>query len=266
MRALWTPDHTMRESARISRREFFRRGKLTPQRINAAKRTAADGFSRRPKRNVFSCAQQRCRRNLPKAHGCGRPCVNDSAKPEKSGHSRWFSTNRLDCRKDAESSICRSPNFQSHPAACTMERGDFAAKNSIFQSKIVSVRSLRSEILEISVKTGACSGNAEPPLVFQISSKAQLPAAQFEDFRRVTRQRARRPVYQLENALGFFTESFSVARPQRQQTTWHRHERLSKNLWKAREGRNPSRIFNHTQQRVRVGRDDLRGGKSPFQN
>ena len=54
LRALWTPDHTMRESARISRREFFRRGKLTPQRINAAKRTAADGFSRRPKRNALA--------------------------------------------------------------------------------------------------------------------------------------------------------------------------------------------------------------------
>lgn len=104
--------------------------------------------------------------------------------------------------------MCRSPNFQSHPAACTMERGDFAAKNSIFQSKIVSVRSLCSEILEISVKTGACSGNAEPPFVFLISSKAKLPAAQFEDFRRVTRQRARRPVHQFENAFGFFTESF----------------------------------------------------------
>lgn len=151
----------------------------------------------------------------PKAHGCGKACVNDSAKPEKSGRSRWFSTNRLDCRKDAESSMCRSPNFQPHPAACTMERGDFAAKNSIFQSKIVSVRSLCSEILEISVKTGTCSGNAEPPLVFLISSKAKLPAAQFEDFRRVTRQRARRPVYQLENAFGFFTESLESARPQR---------------------------------------------------
>ena len=68
----------------------------------------------------------------------------------------------------------------------------------------------------------------------------------------------RTPLGSSQNLLG--------ARPQRQQTTWHRHERLPKNLWKAREGRNPSRIFNHTQQRVRVGRDDLRGGKSPFQN
>ncbi len=258
-RALWTPDHTMRESARISRREFFRRGKLTPQRINAAKRTAADGFSRRPKRNVLAhskdagaISQRRtgaAKRTSTIRQSRKRAVARDGFQQivwtvEKARRARCVEariSNRPRRRVRWSEAILRQKfHFSEQNRFCAVfvlgNLGDFSKKllNIPGFFKLHQRRNCRRRNSKI---LGASPGKE--------------PAALFTSLR---------------TPWGSSQNLFLGARPQRQQMTRHRHERLPKNLRKAREGRNPSRIFNHTQQRVRVGRDDLRGGKSPFQN